>query len=104
MRQRKQAMRQLLLNKTFRIALIAVMVVSGGLNIAQITKISTKGYEINDLEKDITKLEQDTERLEFKISQYRSIQSIQSRLETLGMVQAETPEYVVLTGSAVASR
>jgi len=104
MRQRKMAMRNLFLNKTFRVLFLFVVGFTGFLNIVQITKISTKGYEINDLEKTIVALEHDTERLEFQISQYRSIQSIQERLQNLNMVSEENPEYVVLAGSAVAQR
>lgn len=105
LRQKRQAVRQWLLGTTCRAVLLTILLVFGFMYVVQTSSLSTKGYEINDLEKQIQALEQESQRLELEIASNRSMNSIQERLVSLNMVEAgDNVEYVSLTGSAVAMR
>lgn len=88
----------------FRVVLSAAVAVLGVLYVAQTSSVSTKGYDINALQKTIVELKQDNQRLEFEIAQQRSMESIQARLKNLNLVAANQVEYVTLPGTAVARR
>ena len=105
LRQKKQAFRQWIFSTTFRFTLITMLLVFGVLYLMQTSSLSTKGYEINDLEKQIQALEQENQKLGFEVATHRSMNSIQNRLAGLSMVEAgNNVEYVTLVGSAVAMR
>jgi len=105
LRQKRQAIRKWLFSTTFR-ALMLVLVLGGGfMYVVKTSSLSTKGYEINDLEQQLELLEQENQRLELQIASYRSMNSIQNRLVSLNMVEAGgNVEYISLAGSAVAMR
>ncbi len=72
--------------------------------VIQTSTLSTKGFDIAQLENHIRELEQENQRIDFQIAQQRSMQSIQTRLTTLGMIPAENPQYINLGSSIVARR
>lgn len=104
MRERKLAMKQWLLSKTFRCAMIAVIAVLGIVYVGQTSAMSTKGYDINELQRAVRSLEQENQLLEVDIAQYRSMQHIQSQLSGMNFVAADTVTYISPAGTAVARR
>jgi cell division protein FtsL len=104
MREKKKAMKRLILSNTFRVILAVFVFSFGVLYVVNTSSISTKGYDMSDLEKQITSLERENQRLEFKIANYSSMQSIQERLKDMDLVTAENIEYAVIVGSEVARR
>lgn len=104
MRQKRLAMRKFFLSTSSRIGLLSLMGVFVILNIIQITRISTTGYEKSDLEHTIQVLEQENKQLDFKISTYRSLGSIEERLQQMNMVRADQKEYVYLPGRIFAKK
>ena len=105
LRQKRQAVRQWLLGTTFRAVLLTVVLMFGFMYVVKTSSLSTKGYEISDLERQIQILEQSNQRLELEIASHRSMNSIQRRLASLNMVGAGgNVEYITLSGSAVAMR
>jgi len=104
MRQKKLKMGKLIVSNTFRVGMISIIAVFGLLNIIQITRISTTGYQMNDLEKEIVSLKRDTKQLEVHISTYRSINRIQERVEDMELVRADSIEYITIPGNIVARR
>lgn len=104
MRQRRKAVRQWLVSTTFRAVLMTAVAVFGILYVVQTSSLSTKGYEISDIEKQIQVLEQDNQRLEFEIATNRSMQSIQDRLKDMNLIAMGDAKYVMPVGTAVALR
>ena len=104
MRQKRLAVKQWLIGTTFRCVLLTSVAVFGIMYVVQTSSISTKGYEINDLEGQIQVLEQENQKLEFEIATHRSMKSIQERLDGLGLVMADRVDYATLVGTAVARR
>ena len=93
-----------MLSASFRAGLLVVICAVGILYVLQTSSISTKGYKISELGKQVQNLKQENERLEFSIATNRSMQSIQERLKVLNLVVEGNPEFVVLAGTAVAMR
>jgi hypothetical protein len=57
-----------------------------------------------DLQRTITELEQENQKLEFEIAKYRSMQSIQDRLAQMNLVAVGDVEYLDIVGNTVARR
>ena len=104
MRQKRLAIKRWFLSTTFRAGLMMMVMVFGVLYVMQTSSLSTKGYEISDLEQQIEVLEQDNQKLEFQIATHRSMDSIQTRLASMNLVSSDNVEYVTLLGTAVALR
>ena len=104
LREKRESMKKWFFSATCRFVFGAFVVVFGVMYVAQTNAISTKGYTMNDIEKQIQALEQENQKLEFEIATHRSMQSIQSRLLNLDLVAADSVKYVTLTGSTVARR
>ncbi len=98
------AVKRLMLSGTFRIALSVLIVFLGVLNIVNLSSLSTKGYDISDLQKQITSLERENQKLEFNIARHGSMQSIQERLKNMDMIAADNVEYATIVGNTVARR
>ncbi|MFH1286226.1 MAG: hypothetical protein ABII02_00555 [Candidatus Magasanikbacteria bacterium] len=103
MREKKMAMKKWVVSAAFRTSLIVCIVVFGVLYLFQTNAVSSRGYELSDLESQIESLEKETQKLEVEISKYRSMESIQERLEGMEMVVAGNIDYVAQR-SAVARR
>jgi len=104
LRQKREAAKRWFLGATCRFAFGVFIVVFGVLYVMRTNAISTKGYEMNNIEGQIQALEQENQKLEFEIATHRSMQSIQSRLPNLNLTTTDDVKYVTLTGSAVARR
>lgn len=104
LRQKKEAVKRWFLGTACRFVFGALVVIFGVMYVAQTNAISTKGYTMQDIERQIQALEQENQKLEFEIANHRSMQSIQSRLSNLNLVATDSVKYVTLTGSAVARR
>ena len=104
MREKHLAVKRMLFSATFRAVLSALTIVCGVLYVVENSSVSTKGYDINALQKKITELKQENQRVEFEVAQYGSMDNIQARLKNLNLVAADKSEYVTLPGTAVARR
>ena len=87
-----------------RAGLGVLVVVFGLLYLVEINSISTKGYDINDLEKNVRLLERENEKLEVEIASFSSMNSIQTRLQGMNFVPADDIKYVSVQNGAVARR
>lgn len=85
--------------------LFGLILVLGVGYIFVMSTVSTKGYELKEAEHSVSQLREEIQRLSITIAQYRSLQSIQTRVADLGMVPIDTISYHPLgSGSSVAHR
>lgn len=80
----------------FRFSLFGLVVFLVGFQVVEISSLSARGYEMSKLEKQIHEMEQENNSLELQIAEYRSLESIQNRLERLNLVAVSSPEYLSL--------
>ncbi len=66
--------------------------------------LSIKGFVINDLQKKIHSLENEKEKLEYKLMNLESYGSLSKRVEELKMVKADQVQYIEIGDSSVAKR
>ncbi len=104
MREKRLARKQWFFSTSCRFFLVGLTVLFGVLFIWKTSTASTKGYELNDYEKQINSLEQENQRLQLQIAEIQSLKNIEKRIPELGMVVADSAEYALLTGSSVALR
>ena len=74
--------------------IFALLVVFGVLYIFQANSLSTKGYEIKQLEQQQAELLEALKRLELEASELKSIESIETQMKTLNMVPVSGVNYV----------
>lgn len=103
-REKKEILRKVMVSTTFRAVLSLCVVLFGFMYVWQTNTVSTKGYMISDLERQIQDLEHETRRLEVDIAKHTSMRSIQERLSEVDLVVASEIEYVSVIGNAVAKR
>lgn len=104
LRSKRLAVEQWMRGTRVRMFLVALIALFGVLYIGQTSSVSTKGFEISDLQKQIRELEQQTRSIDVEIAQHRSMVSIQNRLSDKGFVPAGQPQYIDVVGSAVVRR
>lgn len=102
--EKRTILKHLLLSNTFRVCLSVFILFFGILHVISLSAMSTKGYDMTKLQKQITSLERENQKLEFKIAKYSSMQNIQERLNNMEMVVAENVEYATILGTTVARR
>jgi len=103
-REKKMQWRKKFFNSSVSVGIFCIGIVFGVMYIVQTNSISTKGYEMSDLEDQITLLEQDNQKLEFQIASNKSMKSIQTRLSGTELVAADSYQYGSLVGTAMAMR
>lgn len=104
MRQKRQAWQMMLLSTSFRFVLVFAVGLFGVLYIMQISNLSAKGYDIGDLQKQISLLGQENQRLEYEIANQRSMKNLEQRVKKLNLVAAGDMEYATLLSNEVAVR
>lgn len=104
MREKREKLQQFARGTSFRVGLIVLVVVLVVLDVMQTSTVSTKGYEISQLQQDIRELQQETGKLDYEIAKNRSMESIQARLGNLDLVEADTAEFLALADKQVAQR
>jgi len=62
--------------------------------IVQVNGSATKGYQIRELETVVNQLELDNQAMQVKIAETRSVENVSAKVPMLGMVKAETPQYI----------
>lgn len=87
-----------------KVLLIVLVVVMGGAYIVKTNEVSTTGYQIHTLEKQIAALTEDTQKVEIQIASLQAMPNINRRLGDLQMVQPESVTYAKNVGGLVAKR
>lgn len=93
------------LARPFTAGLFALLVAAFGVGyLVQINMASSKSLEIRTLEHEIAGLKEESERLELKVAQERSVQAVETKVKELGMVPTPKLEYVMATVPQVARK
>lgn len=104
LRQRKMAWREMFLSSTCKYAIMVFIILFGILYVLQTSSISAKGFAMSDLEQQIQVLENENQKLGFEIANYRSMKSIEKRLQNMNLVVVDNIQYATLIGNSVAMR
>lgn len=84
------------------VVVLGLILVIGLMYIVQVNGSVSKGYDIRDLESRIDEIRLQNQVLELKVAENRSMAAIDERVNMLGMVQANTPEFVTAGAPTVA--
>ena len=103
-RDKKIAMKKIVFSTSFRLLLSSFVFIFGILYVVNASDISTKGYNITELKKEIVELERENQKLDFNIAKNSSMESIQNRLEDTDLIVSEDVEYSSVVGNTVALR
>jgi len=90
--------------KVMNVLTIGFILAFGILYIGQVNAAATKGYAIRDLERQNEHLRQDRERLDIEIARLRSLDSVTTREQFLGLVKVQHVEYIEVGKDSLALR
>lgn len=74
--------------------LVALIFLFGVLYVLQVNSLSTRGYEVKNLEQRMAELKEQNKRLEIEAASLRSIQNIEDDLQALNLVPSTHIEYI----------
>ncbi|MDD2656962.1 MAG: FtsL-like putative cell division protein [Patescibacteria group bacterium] len=104
LREKKEALNKLLFSTSFRVSVGIFVLVFGVLYILQTTSVSTKGYMISDLERQVAKLEYENRKMDVQIAKLKSMQNLQDRIAKTDLVYVTNVDYLQVLDGAVARR
>lgn len=87
-----------------KVGLMSVVVLFGFMYLVQTSNTATSGYEIHNLEKQLTILNTDVQKLEIAMTSESSMPNIQKRLQGVNMIGVEKIYHLSVVGAAVAMR
>jgi len=87
-----------------RIALIVVLVFCGAGYIMKTASTASTGYQINELEKNVSTLKEDIKKIEVDIAESGSLVNVQNRLKGMRMITVNTLSFYDNTDSIVAKK
>lgn len=85
-----------------KILIFILLIISGIAYFWQINSLSTRGFKIKELEKDIQQLKLDNQKLELEATNEQSMFNLDEQIKRLNMVELTQVEYLRPTGPAVA--
>jgi hypothetical protein len=103
-KEQKQKLRDFVVGTTSRVILLLLFVGLGVTYVVQTSLISTKGYDIDSLRREVASLEKEDRQVQIQIAEYRSLQRVAEKVQNLGMVPAGDVQYLYPVGSSVAKR
>jgi cell division protein FtsL len=80
--------------RAFGYCILACAALAGAMYIWQVNISATQGYAISDLNNEITVLQQQNEQLEHKVSSLKSVESVTTRVQMLGLVKINDVRYI----------
>lgn len=79
--------------------IFAAIVALGAFYLYQVNDIATKGYEIKEAENRIKEIEKESEKLQIKEVELKSMYNIEKSTENLNLVSSKDITYVVVNNS-----
>lgn len=75
------------------ILFVAAIILSFGF-VVRVNFSTTNGYRLQELETSINQLELENQVMQVKTAEFRSMENVAAKVPMLGMVKAETPQYI----------
>ena len=104
LREKKEAINKLFLSASFRISVGIFILIFGVLYILKTTSVSTKGYTISDLERQVATLEYENRKMDVEVAKLKSMQSLQDRISKTDLVSVVDVDYLNILDGSVAVR
>lgn len=80
--------------KWFVYCLMGLVAAAGALYIWQVNTSATHGYTVREMESEIAQLQHENEQLQAQVSSLRSIDSVTTRVQMLGLVKLDDVRYL----------
>lgn len=87
-----------------RLVLLMAIAVCLVLNVTTVSLAATRGYRLKSLDKRITELKKENQKLNLQVSSLSSPKLLQEQAQKMGMVAAKDIQYLSPTAEAVATR
>ena len=84
--------------------LLLGVVFMGVMYLVEVNGLSTKGYQIRELENSVTRLETDNEKLSVRVTEARSMASLQEKIKGFSMVPVDHMDFLPSNDVAMADR
>ncbi|OIO18669.1 MAG: hypothetical protein AUJ23_03220 [Candidatus Magasanikbacteria bacterium CG1_02_32_51] len=104
LREKKEDLNKLFLSTSFRISVGIFILIFGVLYILRTTSVSTKGYIISELEREVATLEYENRKMDVEVAKLKSMQSLQDRISKTDLVSVVDVDYLNILDGSVAVR
>ncbi|MBI2990226.1 MAG: hypothetical protein HYY51_03515 [Candidatus Magasanikbacteria bacterium] len=104
LREKKMRLKRFMYSVSFRVSILFCVFVFSFFYIWQTNSVSTKGYEMSELEENIQDLRRENREIEVRIAENTSMEAIQRRLKSMNLVPAGKIVYLVQSKPSVAQR
>ena len=84
--------------------LMVMLVGALSVYLLEVNNIAAKGYEIRDLEKQVTEIQDENEKLSVRVIELKSMDQLNEKVAALDMVPVETMAYYDTLGQVMARR
>ncbi len=91
-------------NYVFRAAFLTLTIAGAFFYVFQINSVTTSGYTIGQLQKQINALETENRQIAVRVAEIQSIAKLSSELQNRGYVPIDRVEYASIGASMVAKR
>lgn len=104
LREKNIRLKRVMYSVSFRASILVSVFIFSFFYIWQTNAVSTKGYEISELEDQIQDLKRENRELEVRIAENTSMRAIEDRLKGTDLVPTEQIVYLVQSKLSVAQR
>lgn len=91
-------------NKLPKIIVAAMVVLTTGVYVWQINSLSTSGYKIKELQRNLSTLKKENKDLQNKVVSLRSMDKLEAEISQLAMTNVAKVEYIKPTNKEIAQR
>lgn len=87
-----------------KVVIIGMVILTGFAYLVQVNKVSTTGFEIQELEQKAGELKKENAKLELEAARLESLNTIEERVQKLNLVSTEKVDYLEIPDSQLAQK
>lgn len=87
-----------------KLVIIGMAILMGFTYLVQVNKVSTTGFEIQELEQRAAELKKENTKLELEAARLESLANIEQKVQELNLVSTEKVDYLEIRDSQVAQK
>lgn len=103
-KEEKVSKRARFITLNLKVVILGMVVLMGLTYLVQVNKVSTSGFEIQELEQRVTELKKENAKLELTAAQLESLSTIEQRVQRLDLVSTEKVDYLEIHDSQFAQK
>ena len=93
-----------LVGRGVRVFCLSLLAMASILYVGEISRAAASGYEMKSLQKQVSSLQEEIQKIDVDIASQNSMSSLEKRLQDTDMVLVKNVQHIVISGSEVAKQ